>query len=97
MRAPSATRASVLWRRTVIGSALVLAVVAPLAYLGWRTVQPREVLLNCSVASPRVSSVASRGVVTFRPAARYESGFVISYSEEFSAGSVWTLAWNSSR
>jgi hypothetical protein len=92
-----AARAGLLQRRTFIGAVLVVAVVAPLAYWGWRSAQPREILLNCSVAEPRVASVASTGGVTFRPAARLESGFTISYSEEFSVGPFWTLAWNSSR
>jgi len=97
MSVSTAARAKLLQGRTLIGLALVVAVVAPLAYWGWRSSQPREVLLNCSVAQPRVASVASSGAVTFRPAARVESGYAISYSEEFTVGPFWTLAWNSSR
>jgi hypothetical protein len=89
------TRARVLQHRTVIGSVLVVSVVAGLAY--WRFVQPREVLLNCSVAAPRVAGLASPGVVTFRPDVRFESGFAISYSEVFSVGPSWAIAWNSSQ
>jgi hypothetical protein len=89
------TRERVLQRRTVVGSVLVVSVVTGLAF--WRFVQPREVLLNCSVAAPRISGMASPGVVTFRPGARFESGFAISYSEVFSAGPSWAIAWNSSR
>ena len=97
MSLPTAARGRLSQQRALIASVSVVAVVGLLAYMGPRSVQPPGVLLNCSVAAPRVAGSASAGAVTFRPAARLESGFAISYSEEFSAGAVWTLAWNSSR
>jgi hypothetical protein len=85
-------------RATVIAPVLLVAVVAPLAYLGWQAVQTRdEALLNCSIAAPRVAGVAYPGGVTFRPAARIASGLTISYTESFDVGAQWTLAWRSDR
>jgi hypothetical protein len=83
---------------TVIAPVLLVAVVASLAYLGWKALQaPDEVLLNCSVAAPRVAGVASPGGVTFRPDAPLESDFTISYTDTFDVRPEWTLAWRSDR
>ena len=85
-------------RRAVIAAIVLVAVTVPLADLGWQAVRARdEVLLNCSVAAPRVAGVASERGVTFRPAARLEAGFSISYTDTFEVGPEWTLAWRSDR
>ena len=93
-----ATRGILVRRRTVVGSLLAVAIVAPLAYWGWRALQPRdELLLNCSVAAPRVAGIASPGVMTFRPSARVAAGFAVSYTEGFDLGQRGSLAWKSDR
>jgi len=95
---PAAARPGLVRHRTLIAAVALVGVVAPLAYLGWRALQPRdELLLNCSVAVPRVAGLASPGGVTFRPAAPLVLGFTISYTDSFEVGPQWTLAWKSSR
>jgi len=93
-----ATRGILVRRRTVVGSLLALAIVAPLAYWGWRALQPRdELLLNCSLGAPRIAGIASPGVMTFRPSARVAAGFAVSYTEGFDLGQRGRLAWKSDR
>ena len=93
-----ATRRILVRHRTVVGSLLALAIVAPLAYWGWRARQPRdELLLNCSVGAPRIAGTASPGVMTFRPSARVAAGFAVSYTEGFDLGQRGRLAWKSDR
>ena len=93
-----ATRGILVRRRTVVGSLLALAIVAPLAYWGWRALQPRdELLLNCSLGAPRIAGIASPGVMTFRPSARVAAGFAVSYTEGFDLGRRGSLEWKSDR